>query len=233
MEEKREKCCLSNEKKSFCKAVIFDMDGVMFDTERVIQRAWEEAGNRMGYKHFGNHIYHTLGMNQKRRRQYFMETMGSHFPYDIFLEMYREISARDLRENGIPIKQGLLELIGFLKEKNIPMAVATSSSREYAEQKLKETGIFSYLDVVLCGNMVTHSKPDPEIYEKTCKMLKIRAREAIVLEDSENGLKAAIAAGTRVIMVPDLIQDLPEIERQLEAKLKSLHEVKIYMEGLQ
>ncbi len=215
------------------KAVIFDMDGLMFDTERVIQRSWQIVGEQMGYHNFGDHIYHTLGMNRKRRRQYFLETMGENFPYDTFLDTYRKVSEKYLKENGIPVKPGLLELLEFLKQKKIPIAVATSSSRKYAEQKLKEAGTFPYLDIVLCGDMVTRSKPDPEIYETACRLLGTIPEETIVLEDSENGLRAAIAAGTRAIMVPDLIKNLPQIEKRLEAKLESLNEVKIYMEHLQ
>lgn len=214
------------------KAVIFDMDGLMFDTERVIQRAWESVGDQLGYPHLGDQIYHTLGMNRERRRQYFLETMGEDFPYDTFLEMYRRQSLGELEKNGIPVKPGLLELLRYLKERKIPVAVATSSSQEYAVEKLKEGGAFPYLDVVLCGNMVTHSKPDPEIYERTCAALGIAPCEGIVLEDSENGLKAALRAGTRAIMVPDLIRDLPQLEPRLEAKLYSLHEVKSYLEHL-
>ena len=111
--------------------------------------------------------------------------------------------------------------------------MATSSSREYACRKLKEGGVSAYLDAVVCGDMVARSKPDPQIYETSCRMLGVSPAETIVLEDSENGLLSAIAAGTRAIMVPDLIRSLPQTEKKLEAKLESLHEVKIYMEHLQ
>ena len=215
------------------KAVIFDMDGLMFDTERVIQKSWQTVGEQMGYQNFGEHIYHTLGMNRKRRRQYFLETMGEDFPYDTFLEAYRKVCEKDLKENGIPVKPGLFELLEFLKKKQIPIGVATSSSREYACRKLKEGGVSAYLDAVVCGDMVARSKPDPQIYETSCRMLGVSPAETIVLEDSENGLLSAIAAGTRAIMVPDLIRSLPQTEKKLEAKLESLHEVKIYMEHLQ
>ncbi|MDY3767386.1 MAG: HAD-IA family hydrolase [Lachnospiraceae bacterium] len=215
-----------------CRAVVFDMDGVMFDSERVIQRAWEKVGDEMGYQHFGEHSYHTLGMNTARTRQYFAETIGPEFPYDLFKEKYKKLVEEEFAEKGIPVKPGLEELLGFLREKKIPIAVATSSSERDARYKLSQGGALPYLDALVCGNMVEHSKPDPEIYEKVCEALHVAPQEAIALEDSENGLKAAMAAGMRTIMVPDMIRDLPEIEGDLEAKLDSLSEVKIYIEHL-
>lgn len=213
------------------KAVIFDMDGLMFDSERVIMRAWEKIGQQWGYEHFGDNIYNTLGMNRNRRRVYFKEKYGEAFPYEEFQEAYSKLALEDLRLNGVPIKKGLFELLDYLKERKYLMAVATSSSEAYAREKLRESGAEPYFPEIICGNMVTHSKPAPEIYLKACQALGIQPEEGLVLEDSENGIRAALSAGIPVIMIPDLLKSLPELEPCLAAKLEDLSQVISYLEN--
>lgn len=226
--------CMANKKISDrpyrpLQAVIFDMDGLMFDTERVVQRSQNLVGERMGYGQLGCNIYHTLGMNVTRRRTYFLEKYGPSFPFEEFTENYRKECRRILREEGIPIKPGLLKLLNFLHEEGYPMAVATSSSRVHAEENLELAGVRDCFSVLLCGDQVTRSKPDPEIYEKTARALHAEPGKTLVLEDSQYGLLAALNAGMLPIMIPDLLLDLPDIEPRLEAKLPDLGQAADYI----
>lgn len=212
-------------------AVIFDMDGLMFDSERMIMRAWEQVGGEMGYERFGENIFCTLGMNRAGRRAYFLGKYGEDFPFDEFQERYRAHTLREMEENGIPVKPGLYELLAYLKERGMRMAVATSSSRQYALEKLREADVDGYFDAVICGDMVTHSKPDPEIYLLACRRLFVSPQNALVLEDSENGIRSALAAGIGVVWIPDLVRRLPGLEDRLAAKAENLKEVIALFEG--
>lgn len=211
-------------------AVIFDMDGLMFDTERIVQRSWDFAGEQLGYGKLGHNIYQTLGMNLAGRSVYFRKTYGEDFPFEEFTEVYRRESRRIMKTEGVPVKKGLFELLEVLKEKQIPMAVATSSSERHAVEKLGESGTRPYFQLVFCGNMVARSKPDPEIYIRTAEKLGCDPDKTVVLEDSANGLKAALRAGMIPIMIPDLLENIPELEPLIEAKLPDLKRVAEYLE---
>ena len=218
------------EQKKKLSAIIFDMDGLMFDTEDMIRRAWDVVGPQMGYGKMGFHIFNTLGMKAQKRRQYIAEALGEDFPFDEFTKNYRAECERFMAENGVPIKEGLFELLDYLKEKGVKMAVATGSSEFFAKEKLGGAGCLSYFEGILCGNMIEKSKPDPEIYIKTCKLIDVPCEESLALEDSPYGLQAAVAAGMYSIMIPDLIKDAGEIEQKITAKLISLKEIPAYLE---
>jgi len=210
-------------------AVVFDMDGLMFDSERIVQLSWHIAGERLGYSRMGDNIYNTLGMNVARRKIYFSETYGADFPFESFQTYSREAFAQEVNANGMPMKPGLTELLTFLKESGIPIAVATSSREPYALGNFNRAGILSYIDAYVTGNMVTNSKPHPEIYLKACELLGIDPSQAIALEDAPNGIRSAHAAGLRPIMIPDLIRDISPVEPLLEARLDTLLDVIPYI----
>lgn len=206
-------------------AVVFDMDGLMFDSERMIQRSWDVVGVKMGFGKMGKDIYHTLGLNNAERERYFKSAYGEDFPYLEFRENYRAEVARDTRENGTPVKKGLYELLEVLKEKQMKLAVATSSSYENTVELLKETKVYSYFQEIVTGNMVEHSKPAPDIYQKACEKLGVLPEHALALEDSYNGIRSGYAAGMKVIMIPDLLTDSSCVDDLLFAKTESLAEV--------
>lgn len=204
--------------------IVFDMDGLMYDTEQIIMEAWDTTGEEMGYGPLGFHIFHTLGMSRTGRKEYFLRTLGNDFPYDEFQERYAAETYRRTA-SAVPVKPGLYELLDFLKKEHYLTAVATSSSRESALRKLKSSHLEDYFDVMVCGDMVTKAKPDPEIYQTACLQLKKPPEQLLALEDSENGLKSALAAGMKAIMIPDLIKSCPDTEPYLEAKLDRLDKV--------
>ncbi len=213
------------------RAVVFDMDGLMFDSERVIQYSWNVVGRRMGYGNLGDdNILNTLGFNRDTRRNYFKERYGSDFPYEQFYDDYRIAFREYVAANGLPVKEGLHELLEVLNDKGILMAVATSSGYEHALENLKNEGVEHYFKAMITGNMVTHAKPAPEIYEKACQALGVEPGYAVALEDSYNGIRSAHRAGMYTIMIPDLLKDTAPVRECLDCKMDSLLDVAVWLQ---
>lgn len=186
--------------------LVFDMDGLIFNSERVVQRSWERVGTKLGYEHFGNHIYHTIGFNVKRREEYFRKNVDPDFPMADFSVMTRSEYHKIVDEEGLEIKPGVVELLKYAADKQYRIALATSSRREHASTLLKEQGLWEYFDGAVFGDMVTCSKPSPEIYQKACATIGIDPANAVALEDAPSGIRSAVSAGMRAIMVPDLVE---------------------------
>ena len=206
-------------------AVIFDMDGLMFDTEQQIQRTWNAVGPDFAGEPMGYNIYQTMGMNRAMRVRYFKTKYGEEFPFDEFEQAYRSLMREYTRREGVPVKPGLFQLLELLKEEQIPAVVATGSSRAHAMDNLEQTGVLGYFQFVIAGDMVRYAKPDPEIYRITCEKLKVQPEEALVLEDSWNGVKSSYAAGVPVILIPDLQKDSGPVEGLYYKKMESLGDV--------
>lgn len=206
------------------KALLFDMDGLLLDSERVVQESWNAAGEALGYGKVGEHIYNTLGMNAAGRKEYFNNVFGTGFPYEEFQKLSRKAFFNVADQEGIPLKPGAKELIFYAKQMGYKVGLVTSSRKEYAVDVLKKAGIFSCFDGCIFGDMVSKSKPDPEIYEKGCKMLGEEPEWCIAFEDAPAGVIAASAAGIDVIMVPDLVQPDDAIRMRTWKVLDSLDE---------
>lgn len=206
------------------KALLFDMDGLLLDSERVVQESWNVAGEALGYGKVGEHIYNTLGMNAAGRKEYFNNVFGTGFPYEEFQKLSRKAFFNVADQEGIPLKPGAKELIFYAKQMGYKVGLVTSSRKEYAMDVLKKAGIFSCFDGCIFGDMVSKSKPDPEIYEKGCKMLGEEPEWCIAFEDAPAGVIAASAAGIDVIMVPDLVQPNDAIRMRTWKVLDSLDE---------
>lgn len=206
------------------RALLFDMDGLIFDSERVVQRSWNIAGQELGYGNVGEHILNTLGMNVAGRSEYFAKTFGEYFPDEQFRDLARIKFFEIVEQEGLPVKPGMEELISYAKQMGYKAAVVTSSRREYAVEVLKNAGLYHYFDGFVFGDMVTRSKPDPEIYQKAYKMLGIRPEECIAFEDAPAGVESATSAGVDVIMVPDLVQPNEETKMRAWKVLETLDE---------
>lgn len=200
---------------SMIEAIVFDMDGLLFDSERIVQRSWEEAGNQLGLEHMGETIYHTLGMNLAGRNHYFRNTIAKDFPCEEFAKQARIWFYKIVNEEGLPMKNGARKLLEYGKANGYRMAIATSSRREYALKNLKAAKIYDFFDAGVFGDMVQHAKPNPEIYLKACDSIGAAPANCIALEDAPAGIRAAYAAGMKPIMIPDLVAPTPEIEALL------------------
>lgn len=197
------------------KAFVFDMDGLIFDSERIVQRSWNLAGQEMGLGNVGEHIYYTLGMNRASRKKYYEEHIREDFPFEEFAKNTRKNFFAIVEKEGLPMKPGVIEILKFGKNNGMKLALATSSSRDYAMKCLKDAGIDTYFDGIVCGDMVTHSKPDPEIYLRACELVGVSPKDAVAFEDAPAGVKAAYTAGMKVVMVPDLVKPTGEVRKMV------------------
>lgn len=207
------------------KAFVFDMDGLIFDSERIVQRSWNISGQELGLGNVGEHIYNTLGMNRASRKKYYEENIRKDFPFEEFSALTRKNFFAIVEKEGLPMKPGVKEILTFGKENGMKLALATSSSRDYAMKCLKDAGIDTYFDGIVCGDMVTHSKPDPEIYLKACQLAGVAPEEAVAFEDAPAGIRSAYQAGMKVVMVPDLVQPKEDIRPMLWQKWETLEDV--------
>lgn len=206
-------------------AVVFDMDGVLFDTEKVCMLSWDRAGEQMGVGKAGYMIYKTLGMTAEKAIEILQNEFGENFDAVKFKQMGRKFSYEYFDTYGVPEKEGLYEILDYLKSKNYKIAVASSTGSDSVHHHLKEKHIESYFDAVICGDMVSKSKPEPDIYFTACKALSEKPENCYAVEDSRNGLLSAYRAGCKVIMIPDLWQGESETDKFLFTKCKSLKEL--------
>ena len=213
-------------------AVVFDMDGVIFDSETLLTDCWVEATRADGIPDVAHTNYLCLGVNDAETKEKFLEVYGSDFPYDAYekevIRLFRE------RASGgqLPKKEGVEELLSFLKERGIKVALATSSRESIVMEEITEGGLLPYFDAIICGDTITKSKPDPEIYLKACSHLGVRPEDAFAVEDSFNGVRSATRAGLTCIMVPDIKQPDDEMRALAHRILPSLPDVKEYLQQM-
>lgn len=212
------------------KAVIFDMDGLMFDTERVFIEAWDYAGEKIGIGKAGYMTLKTLGMSIVMSREVWLEEFGEKYNEQELRRHTKEFLTKYYAENKVPVKKGLYTLLEYLKDSGYKLAVASSSPRWEVESHLKDAEVFDYFQVIVCGDMVSKSKPEPEIYLKSCELLEERPQDCFALEDSRNGTLSAYRAGCKTIMVPDLWQPDEEILSVIVGKYDDLEQAKAAFE---
>lgn len=187
-------------------AVIFDMDGLMFDTERLCRDAIVQVGKELGYPHLAEFTLELMGRNERECIKRYTEYLGDRCSYQRFYTRRQEIIDAIIRENGVPVKLGLFELLNFLKENGYLLAVATSTSRRHALAYLEQTGAAKYFHRMVFGDMLEKSKPAPDIYLKAAEQLQVPPENCMALEDSPLGIQSAHAAGMTTVMIPDLLQ---------------------------
>lgn len=208
------------------KALVFDKDGLLFDSERMVQRSWNYAGEKLGYgEQFGNHIYNTIGFNVVRREAYFRTQVDENFPMEEFGKLSRAYFLEIEEKEGIPMKKGVMELIHYAKRRGMKIAVATSSSKVHSERVLNAHHIFELLDASIYGDMVKHSKPDPEIYLGASDLLGVPPEHCMALEDSPAGIESAYAAGMVTVMIPDMVEPSKDILEKVHFLRNNLLEI--------
>ena len=210
-------------------AVAFDMDGLMFDTERIAHELWTKAGAAHGWDIGPEVLMSLVGQSSASGRLFMMETHGPEFPYDAIRATRLALEADYFRENEVPLKRGLLDIFAFFAAEKIPMAVATSTTRPRVMPLLRKAGILDRFSFTICGDEVEKTKPDPEIYLKAAAGLGVPPGSCLVLEDSRTGIAAAYAAGTIPVMVPDLIQPDEEALRRAARVFGNLNDVRSWL----
>lgn len=207
------------------KAVIFDMDGVLFDTESLCMKAWDYAGEKLGIGPAGYMVLKTLGVNAQAAIGILKKEFGEDFNAEEFKKIGRDFSYDYFEKYGMPMKKGVTDILGYLTSKKYKIALASSTSTKSVMHHLNDTKIKDYFDVIVCGDQIERSKPEPDIYLKAAKLLGLAPEVCYAVEDSKNGLLSAHRAGCQVIMVPDLWQGDDEVDSFILAKCSDLNEV--------
>lgn len=207
------------------RGVIFDMDGLMFDTERLATVLWNQVGDELRIDMTEEFLDSFRGQNPTAIRNAFLQRFGREFDFDGCMGRKDELQHRYIEEKGVPLKEGLPELLEYLKGQDIRMAVATSTQQSLAEKMLKIAGVYEYFDAVAYGNKVKRSKPFPDIFQKAAEDLGVPMRECLVLEDSISGVQAGKAAGGYIIHIPDVVVVPEEVKDGITAELRSLRDV--------
>lgn len=214
------------------KGVIFDMDGLMFNTEWLSTVMWERAGAEAGVIVTKEFVDTCRGKNSNDIRKLFLEKFGPEFDYDTARNKRHQYMREYMEKNGVPKKEGLVELLTYLKEHEIGVAIATSTGREMAKWMLRDAGVYGYMNAFAFGDEVVRSKPDPEIFIKAAHALGLEPAKCVVLEDSGPGIIAGKAAGGYVIHIPDMMVLSDEIKEGITKEVKSLLDVITWLEEM-
>ncbi|MBO5089055.1 MAG: HAD family phosphatase [Lachnospiraceae bacterium] len=209
------------------KAVVFDMDGVIFDSEKLYRKHWMITGAEYGIPEDLMHELCNLmaGSTKERNEKMMKARFGEEFDYMTFRSKTMTRMDQDILENGVELKPGVVELFDYLKEHDIKIGLATSTQQERAERNLTNAGIISYFDDIVYGGVVANGKPAPDIYLKACENLRVSPEDAVGIEDSINGVKSSAAAGLYTVMVVDLIEPTDEIRPLANQIYDSLFDV--------
>lgn len=207
------------------KGVISDMDGVILDSEKLYVRFWCEAGKFYGYPFEERHALSIRSMARPFAIERLQGFFGKDFDYDAVRNKRVELMDKYVEQNGIEAKPGAETLLRYLKEKGIKTALATATPADRAEKYLEMVGLLNYFDEICSARMVKNGKPAPDIYLYAAEKLDLPPSECIALEDSQNGIRSAHAAGCKTIMVPDLDQPTQEIKPLLFDTADGLEDV--------
>ena len=212
-------------------AVIFDMDGVIYDTEAFYLKHWIQVFSEYGYEMTKAIYINAMGRGRKKVQEYFKSVFGEDLPIEEMYVKKDKLLFDAIRNKEVPLKPGALEFLSYLKNNNIKTALATSAKRERLDIQLEDSPIVQYFDAIVCGDDVVNSKPDPEIFLKAAKKIGAKIEKCIVIEDSEAGIKAAHDGKMTAFHVEDLKEADDSIKENANMLFKNLKEIQDYLEG--
>lgn len=210
-------------------AIIFDMDGLLIDSENIAKIAWSRALLEFHFQMPDDFFLQLIGITMENEKELFYSKYGSDFPFEKALARRQHYYDEYIQEFGISLKPGVRELITFLNDNSIKISIATSSEKIFASKKLKIAGIFDLFNIIIFGDEVNYGKPSPDIFLEAARRLCTQPTSCVVLEDSEVGIRAAHAAKMIPIMVPDLQKPSLEITKIAHIVLPSLYDVQSYL----
>lgn len=205
-------------------AVVFDMDGIIFDTERLSYEAFARASEEVGWVPSRDAFLASIGLPRASIPPKLTEILGTGFPATQVLDRSYELLEEAVKRHGPPVMDGTAEILDALADRGIPAVVATSTETDTARRYLATAALLERFVGVVGGDQVTHGKPAPDIFLRAADALAAPPTEVLVFEDSENGVRAGHAAGMRVVMVPDFIEPSGELRSLCFAVVSSLHE---------
>lgn len=197
------------------KAVVFDMDGVIFDTERLCMDGWKILAEREGLEGIEEVCTRCIGTTTPETIRILREAYGEDLDINRLHGELHEIVGGMIEREGMPVKKGVSEILTALSEKGIPTAVASSTRYETVCAQLKSAGFIGFFREIIGGDMISKSKPEPDIYLAACEKLRVKPENAAAVEDSFNGIRSAYAAGMTTVMVPDIVRPNGEILKKV------------------
>ena len=209
--------------------VIFDMDGVIFDTERLYLECCRPAAEKLGLVGVEDVAYECIGLTDVETHKKLRACIGDDALLEAFNQEIYRLFIDHYETYGLTVKKGVFELLDYLKERGDRTAIGSSTESEIVEMELRDAGLRDYFDVVVGGDMAKASKPAPDVFLLAAEKLGVSIEDCIIIEDSFNGVRAARAAGATVFMVPDLLEPTEEIRALTDRVFGSLIDVKDWL----
>lgn len=210
-------------------AVVFDMDGVIFDSERATMNCWIELAEKYGIKDIVKVYHDCIGVNMQKTREIVFNAYGKDFPYDAYAKEASRMYHEKYDGGRLPMKSGVREILDYLRSNKKKIALASSSPGQTVIAQLKDADILQYFDEIVSGDMVSRSKPEPDIFLTACKKIGVIPERAYAIEDSYNGIRAAYSGRLRPIMVPDILPADDEMREKAEIVVDDLNKVTEYL----
>ena len=201
-------------------SVIFDMDGTLLDTQRICIPAWDWAGKNQGYQNVGKYIPNVCGTNENGWTRFLLQK----FPQIDMARFKSDAREYIVKNLVVRFKPGAKELLDFLKEKGVKIGLASGTSRPSVEHHLKAVGIENIFDATVCGTEVANGKPAPDVFLETARQLGVDPEKCFVFEDSENGIRAAAAAGMKAIGIADIKPFCGEVKNLMYCEFEDMHQ---------
>ncbi len=203
-------------------AFIFDLDGVIFDSERAVYEEWKLLAKKYGFENLDEPYVKCIGVNAKTSRQIFLDYYGPDFPYDVY-EAERSASYHAKYDHGrLPLKPGVRELLQALRKRGYRLAIASSTRTAVVQEEIRAAGLLDFFDRIVGGDQVSRSKPEPDIFLAAAGSIGAKPEACCVIEDSYNGIRAAHRAGMFPIMIPDMLPPDEEMRSLAGMILESL-----------
>lgn len=206
------------------KAVLFDLDGTIIDTEKYYRLYWPKAFAKFGYTITDEQGLGMRSLGSPYVEEYLQSIFGKKIEIIEIKKYARSLVDESIKANGLELKDGVIECLKFLKNKNVKITIVTATAIDRTEKYVKEAKIEEYFDNIISAKNVPHGKPAPDVYLTACEKLGVRPKETIAVEDSPNGVMSASSAGCNVVMVPDQTEPDEELSKCLYGNLGSLKE---------